>query len=213
VCRAAAINRIALGLLRAMDNVREYARMAGEATEREAELIATWRDLQRQRNFVAPVLAQSALETQIEGCRQVLAASQCSLQYKKKILRQHGHSSGATSALVDGLNDDNSDTDESSSDLCPICRGPPSNVSVTPCGHVFCRACLDGHFIRGGQVCPSCRRRITPGSISHVGTTSAGLEVSAIAPWDPCSGLSECDSLRSMFAVSAGTLQLANARK
>jgi hypothetical protein len=40
--------------------------------------------------------------------------------------------------------------------LCPICVVTPLQSYVTPCGHVFCKSCLD----KAGEWCYICRGRI-----------------------------------------------------
>ncbi|KAK0440019.1 uncharacterized protein EV420DRAFT_1650692 [Desarmillaria tabescens] len=47
---------------------------------------------------------------------------------------------------------------------CPVCLCPPSKMSVTKCGHVFCSSCIRQTFEKN-QGCPSCRK---PGHLSQL---------------------------------------------
>lgn len=44
---------------------------------------------------------------------------------------------------------------------CPICRSILGDeLSITHCGHTFCRPCLRGHTNTGNDTCPVCRDQI-----------------------------------------------------
>ena len=207
VRRAAILAHVARRLSRALDNFREYVRMASEATDREAEILRTWRDFQQRRGLVALLAsendavleaAHAAAQVHLDHARQVLSSSVSNLRYKRRLLCQYAADTNGGDAPVQEPEDSSTPVDDSNDDgeaidQCPICKAPPENVVVTPCGHVFCRVCLDGHFARGGRVCPSCRRPIMPESISRLDTTSIGVELAAIAPWEPFAGTSGRD--------------------
>ncbi|KAJ6516857.1 hypothetical protein C8R47DRAFT_961092 [Mycena vitilis] len=72
---------------------------------------------------------------------------------------------------------------------CPICFFPPTNATLTPCGHVCCGACLftavktmaqRGAMLPGASVarCPVCRAQI-PGWDGRGGGV-IGLKVRAV---------------------------------
>jgi uncharacterized Zn finger protein (UPF0148 family) len=48
------------------------------------------------------------------------------------------------------------------SENCGICQAPPTSIVVTtPCGHIFCKACLFVNFKAGRTVCPACQGDIS----------------------------------------------------
>lgn len=49
-------------------------------------------------------------------------------------------------------------------DQCPICLDDFTDERVTPCGHVFCAACIQG-VIQAKPVCPMCRAPVTVASL------------------------------------------------
>ncbi|KAF7803986.1 putative SWI/SNF-related matrix-associated actin-dependent regulator of chromatin subfamily A member 3-like 1 [Senna tora] len=44
---------------------------------------------------------------------------------------------------------------------CPICISPPTDVVITCCAHIFCRACILKTLQRSKSCCPLCRRALT----------------------------------------------------
>jgi hypothetical protein len=62
-----------------------------------------------------------------------------------------------------------------STDNCPVCYDPLTEMSVLKCGHTFCVSCTISHF-RQGDSCPLCRvkicekpvkRTMMPAQMSH----------------------------------------------
>ncbi|KAJ7218863.1 hypothetical protein B0H12DRAFT_1031838, partial [Mycena haematopus] len=81
-----------------------------------------------------------------------------------------------------------SDLEPLSAYTCPICFFPPTNATLTPCGHVCCGACLfttmetmlqrAGPSHRTVRRCPVCRAPI-PGWDGHGGGV-IGLKVRVV---------------------------------
>ena len=47
--------------------------------------------------------------------------------------------------------------------ICAICLGPPEDTAELPCGHEFCKACIDALRKFGVQkACPLCRKPLPP---------------------------------------------------
>nr|AAM13210.1 helicase-like transcription factor-like protein [Arabidopsis thaliana]AAP68241.1 At5g05130 [Arabidopsis thaliana] len=44
---------------------------------------------------------------------------------------------------------------------CPICISPPTNIIITRCAHIFCRACILQTLQRSKPLCPLCRGSLT----------------------------------------------------
>ena len=49
--------------------------------------------------------------------------------------------------------------DHSADEPCVICLETIENLTVTPCGHLFCRRCIVP-CISAQQMCPTCRKTI-----------------------------------------------------
>ncbi|KAG7321554.1 hypothetical protein KOW79_014412 [Hemibagrus wyckioides] len=50
--------------------------------------------------------------------------------------------------------------------LCPVCLDPLTDPVTTPCGHSFCKVCINGQWdqedVKGVFSCPQCRETFTP---------------------------------------------------
>lgn len=62
----------------------------------------------------------------------------------------------------------NESSDQSNGWSCPICMESLSEcksnnkpIWITPCGHLFCKPCLQASLKHAKNVCPSCRKKIT----------------------------------------------------
>ncbi|KAL1197066.1 putative SWI/SNF-related matrix-associated actin-dependent regulator [Cardamine amara subsp. amara] len=44
---------------------------------------------------------------------------------------------------------------------CPICISPPTNIIITRCAHIFCRACILQTLQKSKPLCPLCRGSLT----------------------------------------------------
>ncbi|KAG5439999.1 hypothetical protein PCK2_000691 [Pneumocystis canis] len=44
---------------------------------------------------------------------------------------------------------------------CSICLDSPTDLSATPCGHLFCYSCILQAVSWTGAACPVCRQRIS----------------------------------------------------
>lgn len=53
-------------------------------------------------------------------------------------------------------------------DECPICMDDVTVPVITPCAHVFCRACLDSWLLNGSKGCPMCRAAISKTTVCEV---------------------------------------------
>ncbi|XP_046732137.1 tripartite motif-containing protein 60-like isoform X3 [Silurus meridionalis] len=45
---------------------------------------------------------------------------------------------------------------------CSICQDELKDPVTLPCGHNFCKACINGYWDQGVYVCPQCRQSFTP---------------------------------------------------
>lgn len=50
---------------------------------------------------------------------------------------------------------------------CVICLDPIRSLTLTPCGHLFCNACILT-FIRQQNNCPTCRKQVVEGQLFEV---------------------------------------------
>eukprot|EP01113_Clastostelium_recurvatum_P023893 TRINITY_DN28511_c0_g1_i1.p1 TRINITY_DN28511_c0_g1~~TRINITY_DN28511_c0_g1_i1.p1 ORF type:complete len:394 (-),score=11.30 TRINITY_DN28511_c0_g1_i1:33-1214(-) len=50
--------------------------------------------------------------------------------------------------------------------LCPICLSVLADPHDSPCGHTFCKPCIDKVLARSSPVCPECRSPITASKIT-----------------------------------------------
>ena len=55
-------------------------------------------------------------------------------------------------------------------DACIICFEPMTRLTVTPCGHFFCYACITSCLAANG-LCPTCRRSVKLDEIVEVKVT------------------------------------------
>lgn len=53
-------------------------------------------------------------------------------------------------------------------DECPICMDDVSVPVITPCAHVFCRACLESWMLNEAKGCPLCRSAISKTTVCEV---------------------------------------------
>ena len=58
----------------------------------------------------------------------------------------------------------------SSKHRCSLCLENCRDISCTPCGHLFCWACIHEALAREGQgsACPSCREMVRPQTVVRV---------------------------------------------
>lgn len=78
-----------------------------------------------------------------------------------------------------------------SAEECPVCFEPLNQPTITACGHVFCRPCLD-HVLEeteaGGGLCPLCRgplRRNQLVEVPEEAASQAGVKDGAKGGEDP----------------------------
>uniref|UniRef100_A0A8D8YZ10 RING-type E3 ubiquitin transferase n=1 Tax=Cacopsylla melanoneura TaxID=428564 RepID=A0A8D8YZ10_9HEMI len=80
----------------------------------------------------------------------------------------------STKSILDAMNHSNSDsetdlplassTNTNSAEKCTLCLEEFKNISVTPCGHLFCWQCI--HIcVQSKRVCPVCRDDVQPNRI------------------------------------------------
>lgn len=50
---------------------------------------------------------------------------------------------------------------------CSTCR-EAENEKILPCGHMFCKGCIDDLFKNRMRGCPTCRRRISKNDVIHI---------------------------------------------
>ncbi|KAF7370972.1 Peroxisomal-coenzyme a synthetase [Mycena sanguinolenta] len=56
---------------------------------------------------------------------------------------------------------------ESSGLICPMCRGFPKDATSTPCGHLFCKACISDVLTTRNK-CPVCMESIRSGDLTRI---------------------------------------------
>lgn len=98
------------------------------------------------------------------------------------------------------LNDDIPAASDGDEELgCAICLADTvAQPSVTPCGHLFCRECIDGLFMGRPQpgdgpkpkssrtaLCPTCRREMTYGEVRHVPVPQEMINIKPEEQWKP----------------------------
>ena len=71
---------------------------------------------------------------------------------------------------------------------CPVCyelMAPPHKAPMLlfPCGHSFCKQCIDSHTARGANTCPYCREPVS----SHGAAVSALLPAGEFVGAEACS--------------------------
>jgi SNF2 family DNA or RNA helicase len=67
----------------------------------------------------------------------------------------------------------------STNEECTICLEKRSDC-ITPCGHLFCRACIT-RSLRNDHSCPSCRGNLLPSELHNVTVGSVGSKLVALA--------------------------------
>ncbi|EMR08700.1 hypothetical protein PNEG_02878 [Pneumocystis murina B123] len=66
--------------------------------------------------------------------------------------------------IIDLTNDEKElrkNTSSLSSIQCAICLDSPKDLSATPCGHLFCYACIHQALSSAGTTCPICRQKVS----------------------------------------------------
>lgn len=65
---------------------------------------------------------------------------------------------------------------------CPICISPPTDVVITCCAHLFCRACIIKTLKRTKPSCPMCRHPLSESDLYSAPPTEASSDVGSGAP-------------------------------